>query len=422
MRRLVYYLDAVGYGGAVNYVERLVARLDPAEFDVTIMCANTPALMPFRETLGPLPVRWDDLAGHPSLKEAAYHAAKSSRRSGGGMLQVLALLPGVGVLGKVVLGLASVLQEAQQLRRMRAGLARGKPDILHVNLDRFPDASGKLALLAGRSVGARVLATLHCQPQAPVFPARIHHHFDRRALRTADRIIVVSEKLRRDMASWYGAPPQRLLVIPNGAAEDCFEQRPAKLTRAQLGFDESDFLVVQVGSILPLRGQLILAQALSSLAGRCPRLGAALLGRVYDADYASEVDQLLATHPKRPFRRFGHRSDATEVLRLADVAVVSSFQEGHSFALLEAMALGKPIVATNIESNAVSLGHGEAGLLVPTGDSEALADALQTLYHDEALRTRLATAARLRAASEYTQERMIQATLGVYRSLAPRES
>ena len=137
-----------------------------------------------------------------------------------------------------------------------------------------------------------------------------------------------------------------------------------------------------------------------------------------DAEYAAKLDERLAGVPEQPFRWLGHRPDAVEIVRAADIAVVSSFEEGHSFALLEAMALGKPIVATSIESNVESLGGGEAGLLVPPGDSAALAAALRALHDDAGLRARLGAAARARAARLYTEERAIQATLALYRSVA----
>jgi glycosyltransferase involved in cell wall biosynthesis len=417
MRRLVYYLDPAGYGGAINYVERLVARVDPSEFEVTIICPEAPYLEPFREVLAPFSVRWVGLDSHTSLRQATYLAVNSDRRRKT-LLSRAIHLPGLRSGAKGLLGILGLLEESKRLRSVGAALTQVRPDLLHVNLDRFPDVSGKLAIIAGHHCGARaVVSTLHCQPQLPVFPKRIHHYFDRRALRCADRTIVVSEELRIRLLRWYGAPVARLQVIPNGAATECFERQTAKITRRELGFEPSDFLVVHVGSILPLRGQHVLAQAICNLLPETRSLRAAFVGAVRDREYGASLDELLATQPSTPFRRFGHRADAREILRLADVAVVSSFQEGHSFALLEAMALGKAIVATALDSNAESLGHGEAGLLVPPGDSHAMAAAIRRLHDDKNLRTRLGKAARKRAIRLYTEERMVDSTLDVYRSI-----
>jgi glycosyltransferase involved in cell wall biosynthesis len=86
------------------------------------------------------------------------------------------------------------------------------------------------------------------------------------------------------------------------------------------------------------------------------------------------------------------------------------------------MALGRAIVATGIESNAESLGQGEAGLLVPPGDSEAMAVAIRRLHDDRDLRVRLGAAARARAELLYTEERMIHSTFDLYRHILSRES
>jgi glycosyltransferase involved in cell wall biosynthesis len=419
-RRLLYYLDAVGYGGAVKYVERLVKRIDPQEFAVTVVSPNSEPLLPLREALATLPVEWLELGDQSSRKHEVYEVGnRVRRRSGAGWTRV----PGVRVLGKTALGVIGILEEARRLGSVGAKLREGRPDVLHVNLDRFPDTSGKLALLLGRESGAcGVVGTLHCQPQQPVSPRFLHHYYDRRALRVVDSLIVVSRSQSQKLTRWYGAPERVVREIPNGAPAECFSRRDPLLERSALGFGATDVLVVHVGSILPLRGQVVLADALARLSSACARLRAAFVGQVLDQEYASRLDQILDAVPSRPYRRLGYRRDALEIMRSADIAVVSSFEEGHSLTLLEAMALGKAIVATDIESNSASLGGGEAGLLVPPGDTDALALALRRLHDDERLRRRLGEAAARRAADLYTEDKMFEATLGVYRSLGELNS
>jgi glycosyltransferase involved in cell wall biosynthesis len=318
----------------------------------------------------------------------------------------------------VALGFLGLVEEARLRQNVRAFLRRLEADLLHVNLDRFPDTSGKLALLTGREAGVHsVIATLHCTPQMPVFPEPLHHYYDRRAIRAADRVIVVSAAQKRQLVEHYGGRDESISLIPNGAARECFERRAPRVSRDEVGVAAEDFLVVHVGSFGPWRGQLVLAQSLVSLKRPCPRLRAAFLGAAFDREYQSAVEQLLAREGEGRHRVLGYRPDATEIMRLADVMVVSSFEEGHSFALLEAMALGKAIAATSIESNRDSLGDGEAGLLVPPGDAAAMATAIRRLHDDEALRKRLGAAARARAERLFTQERMVRSTLDVYRRL-----
>jgi glycosyltransferase involved in cell wall biosynthesis len=261
------------------------------------------------------------------------------------------------------------------------------------------------------------MATLHTLPQEPVFPARLHHHFDRHALHALDRFVVVAEQQKRDLVKWYGAPLGVFRVIPNGADAACFVRRASAVKREDLGLEAGDILVAHVGSVAPVRGQLVLAEALKRARGSCPRLRAVFVGDVIDPRYASALTAALNDVPDTPFRHLGYRRDATEILRLADIAVISSFQEGHSFALLEAMALGKAILATDVESNAESLAHGVAGLLVPRGDAAVMAEGLGRLCSDPNLRTRLGEAARLRAERHYTEARTIRETICLYRTL-----
>src|SRR6185295_15875193 len=125
----------------------------------------------------------------------------------------------------------------------------------------------------------------HQPPQAPVFPRRLNHYHDRRALAGADRIIVLSRRYLPLFGDWYGVPDDRLTIVYNGSPAACFEQRPSRLTRRELGVSDDAVLVVHVGSVMPARGQVVLAEALRSLSDSCPRLEALFVGRNMDESY-----------------------------------------------------------------------------------------------------------------------------------------
>jgi glycosyltransferase involved in cell wall biosynthesis len=110
----------------------------------------------------------------------------------------------------------------------------------------------------------------------------------------------------------------------------------------------------------------------------------------------------------------GARGDVRELLASSDIFVLSSRSEGHPVSLLEAMATGLPVVATDVGGVAESVVHGQTGLLVPAGEVTALAAALERLVDDEQLRRRLGTAGRVRACELFDLARFRSSHVELY--------
>lgn len=415
--RLVFYLDPAAYGGAVQYVERLLGWLDPDEFQLVVICTREPSLDRFFETIGRIPVEVHELSKTPSLRENVYSRVVASQARSSALAR-LGRVAGFRELAKTGLALLALGHDYRLLGRVKTAISRVRPTILHANLDHFPDNTGRLALAVGHQSGARgVVATIHQLPQPPVFPQVLQHVFDRRGLRRADRMIAITREVAARLRSWYGARPESLVLIPNGAARDCFDIRQPRVDRSALEIEPGGVLVVHVGSVVPRRGQLLLARALHSLRRRCPLLRALFVGEAADHEYACEFETFLREHGENRLRWLGYRADATELLRLADVSVISSLQELHPFALLEAMALGRAIVATEVGGIPETLMDGRCGLLVPPGDVAGMARAVERLYYSPGLRRDLGREARRRAEDRFSEERMARDTVQVYRSL-----
>jgi glycosyltransferase involved in cell wall biosynthesis len=117
------------------------------------------------------------------------------------------------------------------------------------------------------------------------------------------------------------------------------------------------------------------------------------------------------------FHFTGHRQDALAVAREMDVIALPSRWEGHSIALLEAMALGRPVVTTRIKGNVDTVTSGVDGILVEPGDVAALRGALQLVLLDGALRERIGEAARRTVIERFPSSRMVAKVLRVYRQL-----
>jgi glycosyltransferase involved in cell wall biosynthesis len=113
----------------------------------------------------------------------------------------------------------------------------------------------------------------------------------------------------------------------------------------------------------------------------------------------------------------GHRDDMPDLLRRTDVAVLPSYHEGAPKFLLEAAACGLPLVATEIEGCRRIVRHGENGLLVPPGDARALAEALELLVRDPAMRHRMGRASRALAAQEFDEKKVVGRWLDFYENV-----
>jgi glycosyltransferase involved in cell wall biosynthesis len=112
-------------------------------------------------------------------------------------------------------------------------------------------------------------------------------------------------------------------------------------------------------------------------------------------------------------------ADVTPLYRLLDAALLPSRMEGFSQSLLEAMALGKPVIASAAGGNPELVSHGVDGLLVPPLDPAAWAAAVERVLTEEALASRLGEAARHTARERFSLERTVARTLELYRSLVP---
>ena len=114
------------------------------------------------------------------------------------------------------------------------------------------------------------------------------------------------------------------------------------------------------------------------------------------------------------FRLDGWVDDIEPLLRAASIGVQTSRSEGLSLSLLDQMMAGLPVVATAVGETATAVTHGVSGLLVPSGDDEALISALRRLILDRGLRLRLGAAARQRALNHYSQEAALDDALDFY--------
>jgi glycosyltransferase involved in cell wall biosynthesis len=218
------------------------------------------------------------------------------------------------------------------------------------------------------------------------------------AMDMLDVLVCPSEVLRRQLAS-AGLPTKNTVVIPNGVCAARFREVAA----ADLGLPAGRRLVVQVANVMPDKDFDTLFAAAALLAKRRGDFHLALVGRGTDSsEMRRRVEQVGIG---APVSLLGPRGDVPAILAAADVFVLSTRSEVMSLATLEAMAAGRAVVVSDVEAFDEVFAHEREGLKAAAGDPGALADALDRLLADDALRRRLARAGRRRA-DQFTLHRM----------------
>ena len=227
----------------------------------------------------------------------------------------------------------------------------------------------------------------------------------RRVARRIPRLLTVSASSRRDVAAGLGLDPGRLNVVPLGVDADVF--RPVH------GLRNGHVVMATASADVPLKGVATLLEAMARVRART----AAVLVVVGRPQAGGETTRLVRSLGLEGAVRFVSGVPTSELVDLyahATLAVVPSLYEGFSLPAVEAMACEVPLVATS--AGALPEVVGDAGVLVPPGDSEAMAAALLRLLEDEPLRRTLGAGGRRRALAQFSWDRTAERTTEVYRS------
>src|SRR2546427_104541 len=321
-----------------------------------------------------------------SFRESVEAVLEDARRRGCRLVDVPSL-------GREV-ALASDVAAIYRLLRL---IGADRPHIVHTHTSK----AGFVGRLAARI--ARVPAVIH-QPHGHVFygyfgPRRtaVYTALERRAAAWCDRIITLTERgTDEHLARGIGSPAQYVTVpsgVPTARLRATAPSRP--VARARLGGEAEAYLVVGVGRLVPIKGVDPLVEALPRLRAGVPTARVLLVGDGPDraalerrAEVLGVADRLHVT---------GIVTDVVTPLAAADVVAAPSRNEGMGRALVEAMALGIPVVGASVGGIPAVVVDGECGRLVPPEDPEALARALVELGRDEPLREKLGEAAIARA-------------------------
>ena len=238
-----------------------------------------------------------------------------------------------------------------------------------------------------------------------------------RALRhLPDMVFAVSEQVRQHAIAADGIAPRRVLTIHNGLDLSA-------LPREELVLSRNPVVITSVGNVRHVKGHDVLIRAAALVHARFPEAQFTIAGEILEPAFYSELQRLITEfHLSGAFHFVGRISDLPAHFRTADVFVLPSRSEGFSNALVEAMASGVAVIATDVGGNAEAIEDGITGLLIPAEDPGALAEAITNLLKSPERARGLAERGQTAACTRFTSEVMLQKTANAYAGLLRRSN
>lgn len=293
-----------------------------------------------------------------------------------------------------------------RIRLVRDFLKQRRVSVLHCHGYK-PDGYG---WLAARGLPVARVCTIHGWWRSTL-NMRIYEALDRCIfLRGFHQVIAVSDALRQE-ALRAGHARRGVLVIPNGLDLARFPLRQERAA-GPLPLDPQDEVIGTVARLWPEKGHAYLLSAATQVLRQRPRCRFVFVGDgIEEHDLRHRVAR-LGIADRVMFA--GLRSDIPQVLAQFDLFVLPSLKEGLPIAILEAMAVGIPVVATAVGNVPTVVRHGDTGLLVPPANVDALADAILRALGDPEQTARRVRAARALIESDHSARTMAFRTEAVY--------
>lgn len=384
-RKVVHVITRLDWGGAAKNTLLTALGLDRSRFDPMVVTG--------------LPEREDAQGGIGAMEDNLRQLEKAGVRS--------------SVLSSLVRAIHPI-KDVAALWRLFACFRRDRPTIVHTHTSK----AGVLGRLA--AWGAGVPVVIHT-PHGHVF----YGHFGRviswlfvqieRWLAARTMLLIALTEAERDEHLAYGVGrPDRFAVVPSGIDLERFRGATAVAGRKPEGFDcPPDAIVVgSVGWLTPVKGHRVLLEAVALLKPRWPRLHLVIVG---SGPLREEIMGLARERGiAESVHLLGTRMDVPECLGAMDIVVQPSLNEGMGRAVIEAMAAGRPVVASRVGGIPAIVQDRGTGLLVPSGDPAALASAIEELLRKPDWAMELGAAARASIGERFGAGAMVRAIEAVY--------
>ena len=292
-----------------------------------------------------------------------------------------------------------------------------KPTIVHTHTSK----AGFLGRVAAKGAGIPII--IHT-PHGHVFfgyfgafKTKIFIFLERLASRITDKIVALTHGEKEDYLFFKIADKEKFVVINSGIELEKFKELPFPLKqdfKKELGIPQNALIVGTVGRLVPVKGLKFLIEAAREIISRYPNTFFVFTGDGYLRRDLEKRASDLGIKENVVF--LGWRNDAAKIISVTDIFVLPSLNEGMGRVLAEAMALGKPIVASNVGGIPDLVIHGKNGFLVPSKNSRELAKYIQILLEDKEKREKMGREGR-EMAGNFSHEIMIKKISRLYKEL-----
>lgn len=274
--------------------------------------------------------------------------------------------------------------------RLRKWLRLNNIDVVHTHLF-TADSWGRLAAFL-----ARVPCIVNTVHSTNTWKTKIHRFIDRILAKVSTNIIACSDEVANVLIKHDGISAKRIKVVANGIDLRRFEN----VTAIDLVNKTTTVNLVVIGRLHPAKGHQDLIPVINTIKGKCSDFHLYFVG---EGELRPEIEENIKKSDLQDLiTLMGQRQDIPAILAAMDIFVMPSKWEGLPMALLEAMAMGKTVVATRVGGIPDVITHNENGLLVDVDDSAALAENLLKVITDNKLRLRLGTAAKEMVRQQYS--------------------
>jgi len=277
--------------------------------------------------------------------------------------------------------------------------------------------SNLFGMISAKISRTPIITTNHLFPPMPLEDRKLQIYSKIDAsftMKYLDKVVAVSEDIKTRLTG-AGISENRIRVIENGIDFDtfarCNEAERIK-TRGTLGVREDTIVVGTLGRLTPQKAQHVLLEALKILLEKNARLSVIIAGDgPLEGQLRANAEQLGVSHA---VKFLGFRQDVVELLHAMDIFVLSSIDEGLPMALLEAMAIKTPVVATAVGDVPKVVKNMVTGILVEPGNHTVLAEGIGYLINNEQRRSEMAANAYENAKDWHSKEAMSKKYCEVY--------
>ena len=303
-----------------------------------------------------------------------------------------------------------------QLKRI---IKKNRIDIVHGQGARAEFYARLANKITGRAKYISSIATLVEEFEVSPLRQRLYRLFNLLSAKFVDYFIVVSDFLKKKIINEYKIPPEKVVRIYNGIESDYFRSDSVRIKRSNIKHEfnlEKDCKIIgSIGRLAPKKGFEYLIQAIPGVLKTYPEIKVLIVG---DGPLKAELRVLSEKLGVKDNVIFtGFRTDIKDILNAIDIFIMPSLVEGFPMVVLEAMAMGKPIIATRIDGIKEQIIDSETGLLVSPCDADALAKSIIHLFGNRKFRNMLGVNARKLVEKKFSIEKMIANVETTYQDL-----